>query len=121
MAELHESLIVSLRKRLFKRGFKITKQLTPAYRADIFAERLSVKGRVIEQIVVEAEIKSTLFSEHTSEQLVLMDEFIRHQKAKRIKTKGVLLIPRDKATLQLAVSLLRSLFPEGPSIKIRQL
>lgn len=121
MAELYESLVVSLRRRLFKRGFKISKQLTPTYRADIFAERRSAKGKLIEQIVVEAEIRSTLFSEHTSEQLTLMDEFIRHQGAKRIKARGVLLIPKDKSTLQLAVSLLQSLFPEGPSIKIKQL
>jgi hypothetical protein len=121
MAELHESLVVSLRKRLLKRGFKISKQLTPTYRADIFAERRSAKGKLLEQIVVEAEIRSTLFLEHTSEQLTLMDEFIRHQGAKRIKTQGVLLIPKDKAILQLAVSLLRSLFPEGPSIRIKQL
>ena len=121
MAELHESLVVSLRKRLLKRGFKISKQLTPTYRADIFAEKLSATGKVIEQIVVEAEIKSTIFLEHTTDQLVLMDEFIRHQRTKRIKTEGVLLVPRGKETLQLAVSLLRSLFPEGPSIKIRQL
>jgi hypothetical protein len=121
MAELHEFLVVSLRKRLIKSGFKISKQLTPTYRADIFAEKHSANGRLIEQIVVEAEIKSTLFSEHTTEQLTLMDEFIRHQRAKRVKTHGVLLVPRDKATLQLANSLLRSLFPEGPSIRIRQL
>jgi hypothetical protein len=120
MGELHESLVVSLRKRLLMRGFKISKQLTPTYRADIFAERTNAKGRVVEQVVVEAEIKSTLFSEHTSDQLVLMDEFIRHQKRKRIRTKGILLIPRDKGTSRLAFSLLRSLFPEGSLIKIEE-
>jgi hypothetical protein len=121
MAELHECLVVSFRRRLINNGFKISRQLTPTYRADIFAEKHSAKGRLIEQIVVEAEIESTLFSEHTSEQLVLMDEFIRHQNAKRIKIRGVLLIPKGRKVLQLAASQLRSLFPEGALMKIRQI
>lgn len=81
----------------------------PTYRPDIFAEKLSEHGRVLEQIAVEAEIASTLFSEHTTDQLVKLSEFIEVQKRKRIPVKGYLLIPRGKRLLEQAKALLYTL------------
>ena len=91
----------------------------PTFRPDIFAEKTSAEGRVIEQIAVEAEIESTLFSEHTTDQLVKLSEFIEHQRKKRIRVKGFLLIPRGKRVLAQARQLLFSI-PEANSIKVAQ-
>ena len=120
MAELHESLIVSYRKSIFRRGFKESKSPMPTYRPDIFAQKTSRNGSILEQIIVEAEIKSTLFSEHTAHQLLQMQEYIEHQKRKRIRVRGKLLIPRGKQLRAQAKSLLESLFPEGTKIGILQ-
>jgi hypothetical protein len=90
----------------------------PTYRPDIFAERLSRSGKVLEQVAVEAEIHSTLFSEHTSHQLLVMDEFMRLQKSKRIRVRGFLLVPKAKSARAHASSVLDSLFPQGTSIRI---
>ena len=90
----------------------------PTYRPDIFAQKVSLDGTVVKQLAVEAEIQSTLWSEHTSHQLLLMDEFISHQKSKRVRADGFLLVPKGKAVKTHAGSLLDSLFPEGTSIKI---
>ena len=60
MAEQHESLIVSFRKRVLTRGFKESKSPMPTFRPDIFAERISQNGRVVEQIAVEANFAKTL-------------------------------------------------------------
>jgi hypothetical protein len=118
MADLHESLIRALRKRVIKGGLRETKSPMQTYRPDIFAERVSGNGNVVEQIVVEAEIPSTLFSEHTTEQLLKLDNFIRHQKRNRVRVSGILLIPRGNAVRSHADSVLESLFPEGTTIKI---
>ncbi len=118
MADLHEALIRSFRKRVVKKGMCETKSPMPDYRPDIFAERVSQDGAILEQIAVEAEIASTLFTEHTSHQLLRMDEFIKAQKKRRVKTHGYLLVPRGKSVLNQAGSLLDSLFPEGTPIKV---
>src|ERR1700746_220417 len=97
MADIHESLIRSFRKKLIKGGLKETKSPMPSYRPDIFAQKLGPNGAIVEQIAVEAEIASTLFSEHTAEQLLMMGEFIALQRSKRIKIHGYLVIPRGKA------------------------
>ena len=118
MADLHESLVRSFRKRVTREGLRETKSPMPTYRPDIFAEKLSRNGAVIEQVAVEAEIHSTLFSEHTCHQLVKLNEFILHQRSKRIRVRGFLLVPRTKNARGHATGILDSLFPEGTAIKV---
>jgi hypothetical protein len=118
MADLHESLVRSFRKRIIGKGLRETKSPMPTYRPDIFAERLSRNGKVMEQVAVEAEIHSTLFSEHTSHQLLMMDEFMRLQRSKRIRVRGFLLVPKAKSVRAYAGSVLDSLFPQGTGIRI---
>jgi hypothetical protein len=118
MADLHESLIRSFRKRILKKGLRETKSPMPTYRPDIFAERVAKNGKVLEQVAVEAEIHSTLFSEHTSNQLLTMDEFMKLQRSKRIRVRGFLLVPRGRGARTFADSILDSLFPQGTAIRI---
>lgn len=118
MAEAHDALVRIYRKKVLKGGLKETKSPMPSYRPDIFAERVSQSGKVIEQVAVEAEIASTLSNEHTSHQLLHLDDFIRHQKSKRIVVRGYLLIPRKKEARILAALILESLFPYGTSIRL---
>jgi len=92
----------------------------PTFKPDVFAQKISKAGRIIEELIVEAEIESTIFTEHTSHQLVLMEEYLSHQKKKWVKIKAYLLLPLGKNTLSLAQSLLDSLFPLGTKIKILQ-
>lgn len=120
MADRHEALIRSFRKRVITRGLKDAKSPMPTFRPDIFAEKVSGTGLVVEQIAVEAEIESTLFSEHTSHQLILLDDFMRHQTKKRIRVRGFLLVPRGKSAISFARSVLSGLFPEGTGIQIVQ-
>jgi hypothetical protein len=122
MAEEHERLVRTFRADLIHKGFRIARgSPMPDFRPDVFGERLARNGKVVEQIIVEAETEKTLFSEHTTDQLELMDEFIQFQKAKRIRVSGYLLIPRGKRFLSLARSLLGALFPEASPIRIAQL
>jgi hypothetical protein len=118
MAELHESLVRSFRKRIIRKGLRETKSPMPTYRPDIFAERVSKNGKVLEQVAVEAEIHATLFSEHTSHQLLKMHEFMKLQRAKRIRVRGFLLVPKAKNGRAHADGILDSLFPEGTAIRI---
>src|SRR5713101_1578838 len=118
MAELHESLVRSFRRLIIRKGLRETKSPMPTYRPDIFAEKLSRNGRVMEQVTVEAEIHSTLFSEHTSHQLLKMDEFMRLQRSKRIRVRGFLVVPKAKSARAHADSVLDSLFPQGTSIRV---
>ena len=92
----------------------------PTYRPDVFLERIGRNGIPIEQIAVEVEIQSTLFLEHTSGQLVLLDEFVRHQALKKIRVSAYLVIPVGKTLRSQADSLLTSLFPHGTKISILQ-
>lgn len=118
MAELHESILVSFRKKFLRSGFTETKSPMPTFRPDVFATRISKNGYVVEEIVVEAEVKSTLFTNHTSEQLVIMNDYIKHRIKKRIRVRGFLVIPKGKQTIRLAISLLSSL--DISSVKILQ-
>jgi hypothetical protein len=118
MADLHEALIRKFRKRNVLRGMRDAKSPMPTYRPDIFVEKVTHDGQVVRQVAVEAEIHTTLFSEHTSHQLLHMDHFIRLQKTKRVRALGFLLVPKGKAVRANAESLLDSLFPEGTTIKI---
>jgi hypothetical protein len=120
MADVHESLIRAFRKTAIRGGLKETKSPMPSYRPDIFAQRLGDSGCVVEQIAVEAEIPSTLFSEHTSEQLLKMEEFIVEQKRKKIRVRGYLIIPRGKVPRNHASLVLSGLFPDGTRIQIVQ-
>ena len=118
MADLHEALVRSFRKKVLRRGLKECSSPMPTFRPDIFAERTSLAGSVLEQVAVEAEIPSTLFSEHTSHQLLKLEEFIRHQKSKRIRVRGFLLVPRGRLVRVHAKSVLEALFPDGTAIKV---
>jgi hypothetical protein len=118
MADLHESLIRNLRKKVIRGGLRETKSPMQTYRPDIFAEKVSPDGHVVEQLVVEAEIPSTLFSEHTTEQLLKLDHFIRQKKHRRVRVRGILLVPRGNAVRSHAASVLESLFPHGTTIEV---
>jgi hypothetical protein len=118
MADIHEALIRRFRKRVLKGGLRETKSPMPSYRPDIYAERLGGNGRVLEQLAVEAEIPSTLFSVHTTEQLLKMHEFMELQRIKRIKVRGFLLVPKSKQVDAHARLMLSGLFPEGTDIKV---
>jgi hypothetical protein len=118
MAELHESLLVTCRKKLLRNGFKEAKSPMPTFRPDIFAEKRSTHGRVVRELAVEAEIASTLFSEHTSHQLMLMHDYIAHQGKKHTRVDGYLLVPKGKANAALAKSVLDTLFPVKNVIRI---
>lgn len=118
MADLHESLLVAFRKAIRRKHFVLIKSPMPTYRPDILAERAVNDTKV--QIVVEAEIASTLFLEHTAEQLVIMDEFIAHQEAKGITVNAYLLVPSGREVLSQANGLLEALFPLEPKIKACQ-
>ena len=120
MADVHESLIRSFRKKVIRGGLKETKSPMPSYRPDIFAQRLAQNGSIVEQLAVEAEIASTLFSEHTAEQLLKMQEFMIGQKTKRIKVRGFLIIPKGREPRNHADLVLSGLFPEGTSIRVVQ-
>ena len=120
MADVHEYLIRSFRQGILPRGVKPDKSPMPTWRPDFFAAKKSPQGRIVAQIAVEAEIKSTLYSDHTAEQLVLMQEFIEHQKEKGIKVRGYLLVPKGKEVRRLASWLVESLFPTGTSIALIQ-
>lgn len=120
MADVHESLVRSFRRRIVQRGLNECKSPMPTFRPDIFAERTSRTGDVLEQVAVEAEIHSTLFSEHTSHQLLKMDDFIELQKAKHIRVRGFLLVPKGRTVRVHAISLLDTLFPEGTTIRVVQ-
>jgi hypothetical protein len=115
MAELHEFLVVSFRRAVLRKHYILIKSPMPTYRPDVLAEQTKRRKRI--QIVMEAEIPSTLFSDHTTEQLVTMDEFIRHQESKGIKMKGFLLVPLGKQFVSQANSLLEALFPLGTRIR----
>lgn len=92
----------------------------PTFRPDLFAERRTRRGRLLEQLAVEVEIESTVFSEHTSEQLLVMHEFLEHQRAKRVRVHGYLLIPKGRKLLSRVEVFLASLFPVGTRIRIIQ-
>jgi hypothetical protein len=118
VAELHESLLVACRKQLLRHGLKEAKSPMPTFRPDIFAQRRSKHGRVIRELAVEAEIASTLFSEHTSHQLMLLDDYIAYQGKRGIKVDGYLLVPKGRANAALAKSVLDTLFPVRSVIRI---
>ena len=120
MAEEHDELVRTFRKKLIGKGFKLGKSPTPTYRPDVFAERFASNDRLLEQALVEAELEKTLFYEHTAEQLLILHDFIRHQKKRRMLARGYLLVPKGKQTLALANSLLSALFPTGTPIRIVQ-
>ena len=120
MADVHESLVRSFRKRVIRGGLRETKSPMPSYRPDIFAQKVAQNGNIVEQLAVEAEIASTLFSEHTAEQLLKMHDFIVSQKAKRIRVRGFLIIPKGKQPRNHADLVLSGLFPEGTSIRVVQ-
>ncbi len=118
MAELHEAILLSYRKSLKRKGFREYKSPMPTYRPDIFAQIRTIGGKVKEEVVVEAEIESTLFNDHTAEQLVLMDQYLRHQKSKKIKCSGILLVPNSKTARVRANLLLSNTFPRESLIKL---
>ncbi len=120
MAEEHDELVRTFRQKLIGKGFKLGKSPTPAYRPDVFAERFGSSEKLLEQALAEAELEKTLFHENTADQLLIMHDFIWHQRKRRILARGYLLVPRRKQALALAKSLLSALFPTGTAIRIVQ-
>ena len=120
MAELHQALLVSFRKQLINKGYKEGKCPIQTYRPDIFCQKIDSSNEIREEIIVEVEIQSTLYYEHTSIQLILMDEYIQSARRKKYRILGYLLIPKNKIVLNLANSLLTSLFPDNCRIKVLQ-
>jgi hypothetical protein len=118
MAEVHESIVVRMRQKFLRNGYHEAKNPMPTYRPDLFARCSSPRGKLSREIVVEAEIESTLFLDHTAEQLVHMDEYIRHQRKRRVPVIGYLAVPGKKNVVANAKSLLDSLFPFGSAIVV---
>ena len=101
-----------------RNGLKEAPTPMPTFRPDIFAQRRSWNGVVTRELAVEAEIESTMFSEHTSHQLVIMDSYIRHKRKSRVEVDGYLLVPPGKRSVACARSVLSSLFPMGTRIRV---
>lgn len=120
MGQIHKELIVKCRRELLAKRFKERKSPTPDFHPDFYGIRYSRSGDILEEIMVEAEIESTLYSEHTSDQLVKMDDYILHQGRKKIKVRGYLLVPKGKNILALANSLLESMFVDVIRIRVIQ-
>jgi hypothetical protein len=120
MAERHERLVKKFRSSPRWRAFRETKSPMPDFRPDFFGQVVSSAGKVTAQVAVEAEIESTLFKEHTSYQLTIMNDYIAVQKNRGIRVHGFLLVPSGKGTQRMAERLLKSLFPRGTSIEVAQ-
>lgn len=111
MADLHDSMISAIRKKYANRGFITAKAQMPGFLPDYYGQIKSKNGTIVQEVIVEVEIESTLFNEHTSHQLDLMDKFIRYKKTKKIKVDGLLVVPKTKTKVKAqAQSLLQSLF-----------
>ncbi|MDO8579460.1 MAG: hypothetical protein Q7R72_01150 [bacterium] len=121
MAELHESVLVNCRNKFVKKGWHEHKTPIHGYRPDLFIQRFSKEDRVIEEIILEAEIQSTLHTDHTAEQLGYIHEYIVRQTKKKIIVKGFLAIPKGKKVLTIAEMFLYSQFPGDDTIKIIQI
>lgn len=118
MGDHHEYLCRAVRKQLVTTGFRETKSPMPTYRPDIFAQKNSKEGNICEELVVEIEIETTVFLTHSQEQLILMDEFLRHRRKKRIKVRGVLAVPDNPKVVNRAKMLLGTLFLTGTEIEV---
>jgi len=117
MGDFHDSLLLPLRRKIEKNGFRVTKKgPMPSYRPDLFAQKLSNNDRVVEEVIVEAEIESSLFLDHSLDQLEHMDDYIRQQKRKKVKVTGFLVVPDDKSVRLQAKQLLDTL--ESTCIKL---
>jgi len=85
MAEKHDRLLAHYRARLANRRYRIeSKSPFPDYRPDIWA----TKGR--RKIFVEVEIETTLYGNHTLEQLIHMHSYLIADH----RASGVLVVPR---------------------------
>ena len=118
MGDLHESMCRELRTLYQARGYRELSTPMPTYRPDYFGQKSAGTGKIHEQIVVEVEIESTVFCKHTEKQILLMHEYLHLQKKKKVKTEGVLALPRKTKAKLYASSLLSSLFPEGHAIQL---
>ncbi len=83
MGEAHDRLVSTYRQKLIRKKYQICKSRLVDYKPDIYATKNT------EGILVEAEIPTTLWNDHTLRQLELM---YKHIQANR-KLKGVLLVP----------------------------
>lgn len=118
MAEIHDTIVDAMRRRFVRDGFKEARNPMPTYRPDVFAQKISKLGKTISEVVIEAEIESTIFSDHTAEQLVQLDDYLRFRYKKRIPVAGYLAVPKTARALANAKSLLDSLFPDGCDIVV---
>jgi hypothetical protein len=118
VAERHEDLVRVFRRKLVANGYAESKCPLHTCKPDIFAVKRSTDGRVLREIIVEAEIEATLFSEHTSHQLVIIHEYIAGRRRRGLSSEGVLLVPKGKVVGQHARFLLESLFATRGGIRV---
>lgn len=71
----------------------------PHFRPDVYAVKKNSRGRILAEIVVEAEITSTVASDHTRHQLMYMQEFLEMRRKKGINSRGILAVPREAKAL----------------------
>jgi hypothetical protein len=81
----------------------------PSYRPDLFAQRRTSEGRVVEEVIAEAEIESSLFLDHSLDQLEHMGDYIQYQKRKGVKVTGYLVVPHKKSVCVQATQLLETI------------
>lgn len=121
MAELHESVLMGCRRKFLKKEWHERKTPIRGYLPDLFIQKINKEACVVEEIILEAEIESTLHTEHTAEQLMYMYDYISRQAKKKIKVRGFLAIPKGKRILLIARMILFSQFPDEKKIQILQM
>lgn len=99
MAEKHDALVSKYKNILQRKKYLTNKKSNFVdYRPDLYA----VKNK--EEILVEAEIESSIQNEHTLTQLELMYQYLSRKKTR----KGILLVP--KKSIKEAEFLIYSVF-----------
>ena|SRR2546425_7846637 len=87
---------------------------------DLFMQK-SIRGsRGVKEIIAEVEIKSTIFKNQTTNQLLDMADYIRQQKRRKMKVRGYLIIPKGKSVSVHARMLVKTLFLDDSPISILQ-
>ena|SRR2546426_6754702 len=120
MAEEHDSLEDHYRHRFMRRGYRDAKCPVKTMRPDLFMSKHTRSGKIINEIIAEVEIESTLFKDHTTGQLLDMADYIRQQKKKKVGVRGYLIVPRGKNVLVQARMLIKPLFLDDRPITILQ-
>jgi hypothetical protein len=118
MAERHGALVIAYRRKLARRGFRDGDSPLPHYQPDIYSEKRNASDRITSVTVVEAEIESSLFLEHTATQLARMVRYLESPLGRKQRAVGILLVPDTVEARRSASWALRSQFPRGCNIRI---